>query len=170
MCYHRPAVFMILFKKHISNTHTHTHTQSVYLFITHTVFCLHVCLHARRGHEISTTMWLLWLNSGRLEEQSVLLTTEPSESTLDCLSTWVCHELKFLKSYAMLFLLLGEWPFMKCLSWLLIMVTKVAQLGRLAYGFGWCLGLSSVVVYLPLPVCVWLCEVSLCCFLIPWVG
>ena len=50
----------------------------------YTVLCLHVCLQARRGHPDLTTgsykpscgCWEL--NSEPLEEQAMLLTTEPS--------------------------------------------------------------------------------------------
>ena len=50
----------------------------------YTVFSLHVCLQARRGRQISSQMAVshhvgCWeLNSGPLEEQSVLLNSEPS--------------------------------------------------------------------------------------------
>ena len=95
-----------------THTHTHTHTayrdswnlnppitrilfwswnfilfiflKKMYLFIMYTVFCLSVCLLARRGHQISLQMAVshpcgCWeLNSGLLEEQAMLLTAEPS--------------------------------------------------------------------------------------------
>ena len=51
----------------------------------YTVFNFHVCLQARRGHQISLQMVVshqpcgCWeLNSGPPEKQSVLLTSEPS--------------------------------------------------------------------------------------------
>ena len=53
------------------------------LFIMYITFCLHVCMQARRGHQISLQMVVshhmgCWeLNSGLLEEQPVLLTSEP---------------------------------------------------------------------------------------------
>ena len=49
------------------------------------MFCLHVCLHTRRGNQISLQMVVstgFWeLNSGPLEEQPILLTSEPSLQT-----------------------------------------------------------------------------------------
>ena len=60
----------------------------IYLFIYIWVLCLHVHLHARRGHQIpfidghEPPCGCCELNSGPLEGQPVLLTTEPSHRPL----------------------------------------------------------------------------------------
>ena len=55
----------------------------IYLFTVYTVFCLHACLHQKKAPDLITDdhvpPWGGWeLNSGPLEEQSMLLTSEPS--------------------------------------------------------------------------------------------
>ena len=50
----------------------------IYLFIIYTTFCLHVCLHARGGRQISLQMVVSHHVVAALEEQPVLLTIEPS--------------------------------------------------------------------------------------------
>ena len=65
----------------------------------YTVFCWHACLHARRGSLISLQMVICgsWdLNSGPLEEQPVLLTSEPFLQTdfelrVSCLASRVAR-------------------------------------------------------------------------------